>query len=159
MARKIGIAFVLLVWPIVWANEKPGTAAAMPQDKWVIFKFAGDMCKSPPNGWEIHGDFDGNGKKDIARLEDNAQQKKRRLAVWLNGAGTPVVLEENILRSASDYLSVKAPGVFEPFIDSTDKTPVKVEFEAIATGTCESSEVIYYWDKATKKFKQVWTGD
>lgn len=138
-----------------WINPP----ASDSEDKWVLFKSSDELCKSPPNGWEVSADFDGNGKQDVARLEDNEQQKKRRLAVWLNENATPVVLEEQGLRYAGNYLTVKTPGTVNPFIDSSDKTPVKIEYDSIVTGSCESSEMIYYYDKVSRKFKQVWTGD
>lgn len=132
---------------------------AIAGDDWALFQSSDPSCKSPPSGFEIKGDFDGNGKTDVARLQANRQQKKRRLAIWMNGEAKPIVLDEKAERYAGNYLNLKSPGTVEPYVDSADKTPVKIEFEALSSGSCEASEVIYYWDKKTKKFKEVWTGD
>ncbi len=103
------------------------TAVAI--EKWTLFHYNDLDCKSPPSGYEIKGDFDGNGKPDIAKLQANKKIKKRRLAVWMNGQSKPIILDIKPEDKAGNCLNLMQPGTVEPFIDSKDKTPVKVEYE------------------------------
>lgn len=99
-------------------------------NEWILYKSEDSMCKSPSSGFEIRGDFDGNGEIDIAKLQINLQKKKQ---------------------DSSDFLELRSPGEIEPFVDSDDTTPIQVENSSVAYGTCEASEVVYYWDKKNKK--------
>jgi hypothetical protein len=137
--------------------------SAYAADDWKLFvPSKSSACKGEGKGFEIKKDFDGNGKQDVARLEDNSKTRHRRIAVWMNGATAPTILDDRPYETASDYLTIQDPTTVIPYeeSDSAKKpTPVKIAHPSIAFGSCESSGAVYYFDDKTKAFKLVWISD
>lgn len=96
-------------------------------------------------GIKIKGDFNGDSKEDIAKLEEDHIKKMRRLAIYFNGQNKPFVAEEGLR-------GYKASNTFIRLIKSKPK-------DMIGFGTCEASEKIMIWNSKNKKFDSKWVSD
>ena len=137
---QIYCASLLSIVLITLAGAAP---AATP---WVNYhaNVADPGCPSPVDGFEVEGDFDGNGKVDVARLQENTEDQSRRLAVWMNGAAEPTILDQKPKRYAANFLKLRPSATGRP---------------SLAYGSCEVSERIYSWDQTRRKFKSIQTSD
>jgi hypothetical protein len=95
-------------------------------------------------GIVTRGDFDGNGKPDTAKLEQNPTRTKQRLVVYFDDKPTPFVIEEKSPLYSGDYLKT-AKGKNGP--------------DRISYGSCRASEVLLTWDPKAKKFTENWLSD
>lgn len=124
--------------------------------EWGEFIPAADNTCAKKGELTLTADFDGNGKKDIARLQQNKEQV--RLAVWMNGEKTPFVLAEEAAANAGNYLTLAKLGEIKAF-DGVTESKYKVTLPSPVYGTCESSAHIYQWDKKSKKFARTTISD
>ncbi len=133
------------------------TFAGASKDEWVL---ANPKLNSecPPTGVaEIHADFDGDGKADVARLQVNKKTKRQRLAIWLNDAAQPLVVYEG--EDGNGDIAKVLPGKYKS-LDGLEQSDLHVNLPSINFAPdCGAYNVVYQWDKKTKKFLKSETGD
>jgi|GEM_PF-2646064 len=102
------------------------------------------------------GDFDGDGRGDVAALEFDA--KRYRLVVRLGAApDEDVILREGPRSRAGNFLATRPAGVYETFPFDDRSETVVTHHAGISYGTLESSESLVYWTGA--EFRTVWLSD
>lgn len=101
---------------------------------------------------EVIADFDGNGTRDIARLEQNVVTKAVRVAVWMNKSLSPsIAFESNEdIGQALNLLAMPrtTPNFFE-------EKKIK-KYPALIYSSCAIFDAYFFWDAASKKFLSVW---
>jgi hypothetical protein len=167
MTKFCGIcSFVLLVGELQACAPKSAS-----NEEWTLFKppTARPSCYPtdiPGRGVEARGDFNGDGRPDVARIEVSLKNQRGRLAVWLNGDEAPPL----VLREWKDVREENFVGPVEPSTQQTwcgktgqcgpgDVPTIVLKRTSIAFGACQSSEEIFYWVFEQQQFKEVWISD
>jgi hypothetical protein len=106
-------------------------------------------CKGKANGKElvVLADFDNNGTPDLARLQENKKTHRIRLAVWMNGSTTPVVLDDKEPLKAGNFLRLQVPATRQALGAAGKKTPLKVKAASLSYGACGVNEWVFQWDE------------
>lgn len=103
------------------------------------------------------GDFDGDGKRDVATYVV-LPGTHTRISARLSSQPEEVVIEETDGRHYGDYFETIPPRTYQPNgACKVDLKPLVVKHDAISYGSSEASETIIYW--TGKKFEQVCMGD
>jgi hypothetical protein len=158
--------FVAALLPtLVFAQELPKRwrrpSKTAVSDKW--------RMKSPTRFLTVEGDFDGDGKNDVAELLVNLSGQQCALFVWLssqrNNPPEPIWHADKV--GLSNFgIRVVHPGKYETLCSADPsscdpQTPTSVNLknygiEFFAHGETSS---FAYWDEAMKKFRWVPMGD
>lgn len=148
----------------------------------------------PPDGWRIPtqrevalpagaaagdasfaiGDFDGDGREDIARMLIRNDNKHEGLWVhlgsrWERLDASPIGSEQGRV-SLGMYIETRKPGViaYRCFDDApkacdvapgTPEPKLRLRDPAIAYYRFASAESLYFWSRKHRKFLRVWTSD
>jgi hypothetical protein len=109
-----------------------------------------------PLALSTRGDFDGDGRRDVAKLTANGSSY--RLVAQLSSEPREIVISEGNDSRYGDFLGTVPPGTYTPSRACEDHPkPVVVKHEAISYGSSEASESVIYW--TGKKFEWVCIGD
>ncbi|HYD89596.1 MAG TPA: hypothetical protein VEA80_19100 [Vitreimonas sp.] len=102
------------------------------------------------------GDFDGDGLRDTAALEVDAE--RFRLVVRRGAAPeAPIVVREGPRERVGDFLGTRPAGVYETFPFDDRRETVATRHDGISFGSREASEGLIYWTGA--EFRTVWLSD
>jgi len=126
--------------------------------------------KSPTRFFTVRGDFDGDGKPDIAELLVNPSRSQFALFVKLASADTWQLLDKPYdLKSLGRFgIEVVKPGKYETACGkgygdwacaNGEPDWLRLAHPGIDFFYTESSDSIYYWDTQSKKFRQVVMSD
>lgn len=107
-------------------------------------------CKGRVSGKElvVLADFDNNGTPDLARVQENKKTHRVRLAVWMNGENTPVVLDDKEALKAGNFLRLQVPATREALGAGGKKTSFKIKSASLSYGACGVNEWVFQWDEA-----------
>jgi hypothetical protein len=106
-------------------------------------------CKGKANGKElvVLADLDNNGSPDLARLQENKKTHRVRLAVWMNGSSTPVVLDDKEALKAGNFLRLQLPATRQALGADGKKAPLKIKFASLSYGACGVNEWVFQWNE------------
>ena len=158
--------FVILF--LFLSGEFSVLANGINDDGWELFRPSQDSgCdrKETGHGVEIQGDFNGDKKKDVAKIQINKKMKKARLVVWLGGQHTPIVIKEWDDLEEDNFVALIEPTIHKTWCGKTgecnpgESKSVELKNQSIAFGTCEASQADYHWNSNAKKFDEDWVSD
>jgi hypothetical protein len=126
--------------------------------------------KSPTRFLRVKGDFDNDGKSDIAEILVNPSSNQFALFVKLSSAGKWQLVGQPYDVKSLDRLGIDyvKPGKYETACGKGygdyacahgEPESLKLSTPAIDMFYTESSDSIVYWDSATKAFREVLVGD
>jgi hypothetical protein len=136
---------------------------------WKLPKPVKTACNSKKNSLlETKGDFDGDGKDDIAKLLAKEKGKGRGVWVWLSSQKKTVIAAEiDSLDGKHDLgVTLAKPGKHQTACGkgywecSPKETPVlNLKNFAIDFFTCESANRFLSWNKELQRFDENWMSD
>lgn len=138
-----------------------------PRNKWIIvddrsanrakdqfdYFIAPKRKDQPDYPYVTQGDYDGDGKKDLAALVTDST-KTRFAVLVLTGSGKTINWDEDI---AADAAISSVPPSEIIGMDGDNTKTVKIKNDAINVEFFETAAFILYWDG--KKFMRLQTGD
>ncbi|MBL8912621.1 MAG: hypothetical protein JNM17_18150 [Archangium sp.] len=141
--------------------------AALP-DGWREPRPLKDNSCAKETSYEVHGDLDGDGIEDTARLLARKDRQMLALFVWL-GTQPPMLIESfGVYDDGLHRLSIGLqPGGFTfptwcgraEYCEEGQPAWVKLEHPTVALITCEASMSYLQWRPKTKKFRWVLMSD
>jgi len=126
--------------------------AAKPPTGWVAVPAkSGVPCRGKTAGkeWVVFADLDGNQTPDIARLQQNLGTHRVRLAVWMNGTESPVILDEKETLQAGNFLRLAPPG--KRWLPGK-KGRLVISKASLSYGACGVNEQVFHWSDDKGKF-------
>lgn len=140
--------------------------AALP-DGWREPKPLKNSICAKETSYELHGDFDGDGLEDTARLLAHKRRQTLALFVWL-GTQPPMLIES--FGVSDDGLHRLSVGLQPPatirtwcgragYCDPGQPAWVKLEHPTIALVTCEASMSYLQWMPKKHRFRWVVMSD
>ncbi len=126
--------------------------------------------QSPTRFFRVEGDFDGDGRTDVAELLVNSSEKKFALFVKLASTQKWQMLGEagdlgNLDRFAIDlvkrgrYKTACGKGYDDSFCAHGEPDYLVLSHPAIDFIYTESADSIFYWDQKTKAFRKIAMSD
>jgi hypothetical protein len=125
--------------------------------------------KSPTRFLKVEGDFNGDGKSDVAQILVDPSKNKFGLFVKFGGAGQWQLVFDYDLAFLGRYgIDFVKPGKYETACGKgygdwacAHKEPdwLQLSNPGIDLFYTESSESIYFWDQPSKKFREVVMSD
>lgn len=131
------------VWQVV--NDKQ---AQWPKDMFDYF-IAGKRKLDPDYPYIAKGDFNADGKYDLAALVVNDKKDKYRIAIMADSAN--IVFWEDDVQGAAITAHPKED------VGGIDGKIIKMKSEGINVEFFEKSSWVLYWNESS--FKKIWTGD
>jgi hypothetical protein len=165
-------AMIPLLGAVLASTSAWGADPKAPGD-WTVFTpklpntETGCERKSAARGIEARGDFNGDGKPDLVRMEVNPKSKKSRLVAYLDPKRPPVsITQEEEAADAMEYLFVELvkPGKVETWCGKSkecadEPASVTLKHPGFLYGKCESFSSLIYWDAKKKAFTSVTFSD
>jgi hypothetical protein len=128
-----------------------------------------EMCvsmKSTHEGLELQGDFDADGKKDIAQILKNKNSLLYGVWVTLSSQSEPVLAKNLGKELSGTAIRLVKPGIYptacgKGFWPCKEDEIEKVHLKnaTIDVVHCQSADFLLIWRPKLKKFFQMWMSD
>jgi hypothetical protein len=132
-----------------------------------------ELRKFDPNrNAKVAGDFDGDGKTDIAIFLVNNDLKKYGIYVWWESdksvSPVPVIIEDDpsflevmgiALQRPAKLKTACGKGYWKCDKKENEKPEIELKSDAIDYFKVESASSIFYWDDSSNRFQRIWISD